>query len=67
MVIDDEIVAELDAHFEDDLERSVRIEPGRWERRPDLAATAERVSPRSAGCSDSDSFARQSSPAVRRR
>ena len=43
VVIDDEVVAELDAHFEDDLERSVRIEPGRWERRPIWQRTAERV------------------------
>ena len=43
VVIDDEIVAELDAHFEDDLERSVRIEPGRWERRPVWQRTAERI------------------------
>ena len=28
----------LDAHFDDDLERSVRIEPGRWERRSLAAA-----------------------------
>ena len=28
----------LDAHFDEDLERSVRIEPGRWERRAVVAA-----------------------------
>ena len=27
------LVALLDAHFDEDLERSVRIEPGRWDRR----------------------------------
>jgi cardiolipin synthase len=30
VVLDDDVAATLDHHFEDDLERSVRIEPGRW-------------------------------------
>jgi cardiolipin synthase len=43
VVVDDRIAAELDTHFEEDLERSVRIEPGRWERRPLWQRAAERV------------------------
>src|SRR5213596_511512 len=30
IVLDDAVVATLDGHFEDDLERSVRLEAGRW-------------------------------------
>lgn len=30
VVLDDAVVATLDGHFEEDLERSVRLEPGRW-------------------------------------
>ena len=33
VVLDDDVAATLDRHFEDDLERSVRIEPGRWSSR----------------------------------
>ncbi len=33
VVIDPALVAELDEHFDADLERSVRIEPGRWAKR----------------------------------
>jgi cardiolipin synthase A/B len=30
IVLDDDVVATLDGHFEEDLERSVRLEAGRW-------------------------------------
>jgi len=40
-VIDERIASELDAHFEEDLERSVRVEPGQWERRSLWQRTAE--------------------------
>ena len=43
VVVDERIASELDAHFEADLERSVRIEPGRWERRSLWQRTAEKV------------------------
>jgi cardiolipin synthase len=33
VVFDPAFVAELDAQFDEDLESSVRIEPGRWKRR----------------------------------
>jgi len=42
VVVDEQIAAELDAHFETDLERSVRIEPGRWERRSLWQRTEEK-------------------------
>jgi cardiolipin synthase len=34
VIIDPAVVEVLDAHFDDDLERSIKIEPGRWHRRP---------------------------------
>ncbi len=34
VVFDPALTATLDGHFDEDLERSVRIEPARWERRP---------------------------------
>jgi cardiolipin synthase A/B len=43
VVVDERIASELDAHFEADLERSVRIERGRWERRSLWQRTAEKV------------------------
>ena len=43
VVVDERIASELDAHFEADLERSVRIEPGRWERRSLWQRTGEKV------------------------
>jgi len=33
VVLDDDVAATLDRHFEEDLERSVRLEPGRWRSR----------------------------------
>ena len=33
VVLDDAVAATLDRHFEEDLERSVRLEPGRWSSR----------------------------------
>jgi cardiolipin synthase len=41
VAIDPELVAVLDAHFDDDLSRSVRMQPGRWERRSMLQRIAE--------------------------
>lgn len=34
VVLDRAVTATLDQHFEEDLERSVRVEPRRWRRRP---------------------------------
>lgn len=34
VVFDPVLAATLDGHFDEDLERSVRIEPGRWQQRP---------------------------------
>jgi cardiolipin synthase len=36
-------VSVVDGHFDADLERSVRIEPGRWHRRSVVQQAAERV------------------------
>jgi len=43
VIIDDEIAATLDRHFDEDLERSVRIEPGRWEHRGAMQQVYERA------------------------
>jgi cardiolipin synthase len=43
VAIDEELAVLLDQHFEEDLERSVRIEPGRWQRRPRWQRAAERA------------------------
>jgi cardiolipin synthase A/B len=36
-------VRTLDGHFDDDLERSVRIDPSRWERRSVLQHVKEKL------------------------
>jgi cardiolipin synthase len=44
MVIFDRSIADvLDRHFEDDLERSVRIDPSRWKRRSSLQHVKEKI------------------------
>jgi cardiolipin synthase len=43
VVIDPELVHTLDEHFDEDLSRSVAIEPGRWEHRSIAQRGAERV------------------------
>ena len=43
VVIDPDITAALDRQFDEDLERSTRIEPGRWERRALTQRVAEAV------------------------
>jgi cardiolipin synthase len=43
VVLDDEVVRALDGQFDDDLERSVRIEGGRWRHRSLGQRVAERV------------------------
>jgi cardiolipin synthase len=43
VVLDDDLVSILDRHFEEDLERSVRIEPGRWQRRSAVQRAIEKV------------------------
>ena len=43
VAIDEHLAVLLDQHFEEDLERSVRIEPGRWQRRPHWQRVAERA------------------------
>jgi cardiolipin synthase len=43
VVIDHELTSVLDRHFDDDLERSRKIEPRRWRRRSALQQLAERV------------------------
>jgi cardiolipin synthase len=43
VAIDPELVSVVDGHFDADLERSVRIEPGRWHRRSVVQQAAERV------------------------
>jgi cardiolipin synthase len=43
VAVDAELVSALDGHFDTDLERSVRIEPGRWHRRSVVQQAAERV------------------------
>jgi cardiolipin synthase len=42
VVIDDDVVRVLDEQFDEDLERSERIEPGRWKRRSIVQRVAER-------------------------
>jgi len=43
VALDTELVTVLDDHFEADLERSIRIEPGRWRHRSVLQQAAERL------------------------
>jgi cardiolipin synthase A/B len=43
VALDAALTSVLDAQFDDDLERSVRIEPGRWRRRSLLQQAAERA------------------------
>jgi len=43
VAIDEPLATLLDAQFDQDLERSVRIEPGRWERRAAWQRAAERA------------------------
>jgi cardiolipin synthase len=43
VVFDPSIVRTLDGHFDDDLERSVRIDPQRWKRRSLLQRAKERL------------------------
>jgi cardiolipin synthase len=43
VALDEALVAELDAQFEEDLRRSVRIEPGRWRHRSGLQRAGERI------------------------
>ena len=38
VVVDDDLAATLEKQFDEDLDRSVRIEPGRWERRRTFSA-----------------------------
>jgi cardiolipin synthase len=41
VIVDEELTSTLEQHFDDDLTRSVPIEPGRWERRPAPQRLAE--------------------------
>jgi cardiolipin synthase len=43
VALDEVLVDELDAQFDEDLRRSIRIEPGRWRHRPVLQRAAERL------------------------
>jgi cardiolipin synthase len=43
VIFDDSIVRILDRQFDDDLERSIRIDPSRWEQRSVLQRVRERV------------------------
>jgi cardiolipin synthase A/B len=43
VIIDDDVASELDRHFDEDLARSVRIEPGRWDDRSRVQRTYERI------------------------
>ena len=43
VVVDEAITTKLEEQFDEDLERSVRIEPGRWERRSSTQRVAEAV------------------------
>jgi cardiolipin synthase len=43
VAIDDDLAQLLDTQFDEDLERSVRIEPGRWQRRARWQRVAERA------------------------
>jgi cardiolipin synthase len=41
VIVDEELTSTLEQHFDEDLTRSVPIEPGRWERRPAPQRLAE--------------------------
>ena len=41
VVLEPELIATLDRHFEEDLDRCVRIRPGRWDRRSRTQRTVE--------------------------
>ena len=41
VALEPDLIAILDRHFEDDLDRSVRIRPGRWDRRSRTQRTVE--------------------------
>ena len=43
VVVDDDFAATLEKQFDEDLDRSVRIEPSRWERRSPVQRLAETV------------------------
>jgi cardiolipin synthase len=43
VIFDPSIVRTLDGHFDDDLERSVRIDPSRWKRRSVLQRVKEKL------------------------
>jgi cardiolipin synthase A/B len=43
VAIDDDLAQLLDTQFDEDLDRSVRIEPGRWQRRASWQRVAERA------------------------
>jgi cardiolipin synthase len=43
VIFDHSIVRILDRHFDDDLERSVRIDPSRWKRRSVLQRVKEKL------------------------
>ena len=43
VAFDQELVATLDRHFDDDLERSVRLQSGQWKHRSPLQRAAETV------------------------
>ncbi|HET9600341.1 MAG TPA: phospholipase D-like domain-containing protein [Acidimicrobiales bacterium] len=43
LLIDDDVVATLDAQFDEDLERSIQIEPGRWSERSLLQRAREKL------------------------
>jgi cardiolipin synthase len=43
VALDSALVEVLDRHFDEDLERSIRIEPGSWKRRSPLQRIAEQV------------------------
>jgi cardiolipin synthase len=43
VIFDPSIVRTLDRHFDDDLERSVRIDPNRWKQRSRLQRVKEKL------------------------
>jgi cardiolipin synthase len=43
VVLDDQLVRQLDAQFDEDIERSVAIEKGRWRRRSMVQRVAEKA------------------------
>jgi cardiolipin synthase len=43
VIFDHSIVRVLDRHFDEDLERSIRIDPSRWKRRSVLQRVKEKV------------------------